>query len=165
MRFYTEQECEAWLSGLKRKRPEAETARPSDRITYDSAKAHRIFFFAHAIAESLTHGLTQGETALLWIDQWDIWPGGENWHLYYRLRQSYGDLRLLAEAPGHLFLGYESAALATFLHLAMLNGWGGCLLTELNYINASFNHDGFIELFGESEAELAALRQQLAYNG
>jgi hypothetical protein len=57
---------------------------------------------------------------LLLIIELGIWGSGENWHLYYKLRQAYGDQRLLHEAPGHLFLEYEVEELASFLQIAML---------------------------------------------
>jgi hypothetical protein len=90
-----------------------------------STHAGQTFFFAHWIAKSLTFR----QPALLWITEWRIWGPG-NSHLYYKLRQSYGDQRLLEEAPGHLFLEHESEDLASFLQLSMLNGWGGYLLTQ-----------------------------------
>jgi hypothetical protein len=61
------------------------------------------------------------------ISEWGIWPSSENWHIYYKLRQSYGDHHSLAEAPGHLFLEHEAEDLASFLQLAMLNGVGTAL--------------------------------------
>jgi hypothetical protein len=36
---------------------------------------------------------------LLWVQGFGIFPSSENLHLYYWLRQSYGDLRLLREGP------------------------------------------------------------------
>ena len=87
------------------------------------------------------------DDALVWITEWGIWGSSENWHLYYKLRQSYGDLRLLHEAPGHLFLGHESEDLTSFLEIAMLNGWGGYILTAANYVNAFFSHDEYIDFF------------------
>jgi len=63
-----------------------------------------MFYLAHWIGSSLMYR----RPALVWITEWGIWGSSENWHLYYTLRQSYGDLRLLHEAPGHLFLGHES---------------------------------------------------------
>ncbi len=74
--------------------------------------------------------LTYRQSALLFLTEWDIWAGSENWHLYYKLRQSYGDNRLLDDAPGHLFPPHEAEDLASFLQLSMLNGWGGYVLTE-----------------------------------
>ena len=67
---------------------------------------------------------------LLRVTNPDVWGSNNNWHLYYRLRQSYGDRLLMWEAPGHLFLDYEMEDLATFLHVAMLFGWDADLKTE-----------------------------------
>jgi hypothetical protein len=95
---------------------------------------YRVFFFAHRIASELRYR----RPTLLFITEWGIWPSSENWHLYYNLRQTYGDNRLLHEAPGRLFLEHEGEDFASFLQLSMLNGWGGYVLTEANYVNAFF---------------------------
>jgi len=116
--------------------------------------AGRILYLAHWIAGSLMYR----EPALVWITEWGIWGSSENWHLYYKLRQSYGDLRLLLEAPGHLFLGHESEDLASFLQVAMLNGWGGYILTHIDYANAFFSHDEYIDFFA-AEGGLALLEE------
>jgi hypothetical protein len=98
---------------------------------------------------------------LLWITEWGIWPSSENLHLYYKLRQSYGEPRLLQEAPGHLFLDYETEDLASFLQLAMLNGWGGYILTEANHMNVFFSHDEYLQFFAAEESNLADVRKAL----
>jgi len=90
-----------------------------------------------------------------------IWPSSENWHLYYKLRQTCGDNRLLHEAPGHLLLEHEAEALASFLQLSMLNGWGGYVLTEANYVNAFFSHDEYFDFFANNSANLANIRKML----
>ena len=95
-----------------------------------------------------------------WVTEWGIWGSSENWHLYYKLRQSYGDLRLLHEAPGHLFLGHEPEDLASFLQLAMLNGWGGYILTEADYVNAFFSHDEYIDFYSVLDENLAGVRKE-----
>src|SRR5579871_2633032 len=103
MRFCTEQECEDWLRARDRLKPDALWGAHKERVRYPP-EHYRIFFVAHWIATSLTYR----KPALLWITEWGIWPSSENHHLYYRLRQSYGDNRLLQEAPGHLFLEHET---------------------------------------------------------
>jgi hypothetical protein len=54
---------------------------------------------------------------LLWVTDW-----GRHRRicLYYRLRQSYSDWRLLHEAPGHLFLKHEAVDLVSFLEVGIL---------------------------------------------
>ena len=101
---------------------------------------------------------------LLFVTEWDVWPSSENWHLYYKLRQTYGDDRLLADVPGHLFFEHEVEDHASFLQLSMLNGWGGYVLTEANYVNAFFSHDEHIDFFAEDSANLADVRKVLRPN-
>jgi hypothetical protein len=111
---------------------------------------------AHWIASSLTFRMP----TLLWITEWSVWPSSENRHLYYKLRHSYGGLRLLHEAPGHLFLEHEPEDLASFLQIAMLNGWGGYILTQADYVNAFFSHDEYIDFFAKLDSNILEVREK-----
>lgn len=157
LRFYTPQECEDWLLRRKRRKPDAVPDTCIERVGYPH-EPYRFFFVAHWIAASLTHRMP----ALLWITEWGIWPSSENWHLYYTLRKTYRDHRLLDEAPGHLFLGHQTEDLASFMQIAMLNGWGGFVLTDANYVNAFFSHDEYIDFFAQSDGNLADVRKEFA---
>src|SRR6266481_3428513 len=128
----------------------------TERVGYPPEQ-NRFFFVAHWIATSLTYRMP----ALLWITEWGIWPTSENWHLSYKLRQTYSDHRLLDEAPGHLFLEHETEDLATFMQIAMQNGWGGYVLTDANYVNAFFSHDEYIDFFTQNDGNLADVRKEL----
>ena len=77
----------------------------------------------------------------------------------YRLRQSDGDLLLMDEAPGHLFLDHETEDFATFLHVAMLFGWDAVLRPRAHYISGRLSHDGFVDLDSESPEQLMALQK------
>jgi len=131
LRFYTPEECDEWLHTRERLKPDEVPDAQVERVDYP-LKPHQVFFVAHWIAQSLTFRMP----TLLWLTEWGIWPSSENWHLYYRLRQTYGDQRLLHEAPGHLFLEHESEDLASLLQVAMLNGWGGYILTQADFVTA-----------------------------
>ena len=156
MRFCTKEECETWLSDQQRQKPDLMPDLRVEHIEYP-AEPYRVFFFAHWIASELTYR----KPTLLFITEWGIWPSSENWHLYYKLRQTYGDNRLLHEAPGHLFVEHEAEDLASFLQLSMLNGWGGYVLTEANYVNAFFSHDEYIDFFGDKDTNLTDIRKAL----
>ena len=156
MRFYTKQECETWLSEGNRQKPNEAKDVHVEHLNYPS-EPYRIFSIAHWIAATLTYRMP----TLLWITEWGIWPSSENWHLYYKLRESYGDRLLLHEAPGHLFLEHESEDLASFLQIAILNGWGGYVLTQADYVNAFFSHDEYIEFFAKDPENLAVVRSEL----
>jgi hypothetical protein len=90
-----------------------------------------------------------------------VWPSSENWHLYYRLRQSYGEQRLLHEAPGHLFLDFEAPELISFLQVALLFGWGGHLLPVAGFARAFVSHDEFVEFATDDPAILAGFAEPL----
>jgi hypothetical protein len=156
VRFYTPTECESWLAGRHRLKLESTQGLHRHRLSYPR-EPHRIYQLAYWVASCLTYRMP----ALLWITEWGIWESSENWHLYYTLRRSHGDRLLLHEAPGHLFLQHEVEDLASFLQVSMLNGWGGYLLTEANYVNAFFSHDEFVDFFAEDEGSLADVRKLL----
>ena len=156
MRFCTKEECETWLSGQHRQKPDLMPDLRVEHIEYPP-EPYRVFFFAHWIASELTYR----KPTMLFITEWGIWPSSENWHLYYKLRQTYGDYRLLHEAPGHLFVEHEAEDLASFLQLSMLNGWGGYVLTQANYVNAFFSHDEYIDFFGDKDTNLTDIRKAL----
>jgi hypothetical protein len=159
LRFYSKQECEEWLSGKERVKPDTIPDIHTEQLHYPQ-EPYRIFSVAAWIASSLPHRMP----VLLWITEWGIWPSSENLHLYYKLRQSYGDPRLLHEMPGHLFLGHESEDLASFLQVAMLNGWGGYILTQADYVNAFFSHDEYIDFFAQLENNLTGVREHFSRN-
>ena len=159
MRFYTVQECERWLSDRNRQKPDLVSDIHVEHVNHP-AEPHRIFYMAHWIAEQLTYR----RPTLLWMTEWGIWGSSENWHLYYKLRQSDGDHQLLQESPGHLFLEHEAEDLASFLQIAMLNGWGGYVLSEANYVNAFFSHDEYIDFFAQHLENLTVVREGWAGN-
>ena len=108
----------------------------------------------------LERSLRPREACLLWVTAWDIW-GSQNWHLYYRLRQSYGELRTLGDAPGHLFLDYESADLVSFLEVGMLCGWDMHVIPIVGYNRALVSHDEFVEFVADDNNMVDEFASQL----
>lgn len=156
MRCYTSDECADWLAGRERVKPDTQAGLQREILPFPSS-AGRMLYVARWIATQTTYR----EPVLLWLTEWGVWPSSENWHLYYRLRQSYGDSRLLHEAPGHYFLDYEMEDLASFLQLTMLCGWDGYVLTGANYVNTFISHDEFIDFYAADAALLAETRAAL----
>ncbi len=106
---------------------------PAAKVTYENYPTNR-----YEIAKHMVKWLGQPCSCMLWIIDFGIWPSSENMHLYYRLRQSYKDYRLLNEAPGHFFLSYEGTDLITFLQFALEAGWGGFLFGTPDYTRVFF---------------------------
>lgn len=98
------------------------------------------------LANTLIEALGPWESALLWITEWDVWPSSRNLHLFYRLRQSYGETRLLEDAPGHLFHVYEKPDLASFLQIALFSAWDAWVVTSHDYARLFLSHDSCVEV-------------------
>ena len=160
MRFYRADECEEWLAGLGRSKPNAQPG----LLCYETGYPREPYRF-YAIASWIASTVGYRQPVLLWVTEWGIWSGSENWQLYYRLRHTYGDYRLLHEAPGHLFLDYEMEDLTSFLQLAMLNGWGGYVLTKAGYANLFFSHDEFIQFYSEDQRLVDEARTAMEDSG
>jgi hypothetical protein len=137
MRFLTPSECDEWTSRRTGIEPSPEYL--SIKLPSESG---RLLFLARHVAYETTFR----EQCLMRVTNCDIWRTSNNWHLYYRLRQSYGDQFLIEEAPGHLFVDHEAEDLTTFLHVAMLFGWDAQLKPAAQYFWAELSHDGFLEM-------------------
>ena len=145
MHFLTLDECRDWCDGLvplnDRRLPEW----PSQQRIYARGPATSDIGFCR----QLERALQPREACLMWLTDWGIWTG--NLHLYYRLRQSYGDHRRFQDAPGHLFLDYEAADLVSYIQVGQMNGWDFHLIPYLGYARAFISHDEYVE-FSADEA-------------
>lgn len=143
MRFMTDEECRAWVGAMDITVDASGTpAIPISgwhNVNHGIPTEHsRLTWFCRLVERSL-----QPRTAcLLWVTGWGIWE--QNLHLYYRMRQSHGDNRLLHEAPGHFFLDYEGPDLITFLEVAILCGWDAHLLPVTGFARAFVSHDEYV---------------------
>lgn len=131
MRFLTDDESRAWadVRGYDVSVPSSAAARAFPHITVPFPSQHSYVAFSRAISGCID----PRSSCLLWVVQHGVWPSSENWHLYYRIRHSYADQRLLHEAPGHLFLDYEGSDFVTYLQLVITNGWDAEILPQLTY--------------------------------
>ncbi len=106
------------------------------------------------ISKSVNRGFVSASAFLLALQPWDqclllvgdhdIWTS--NLHLAQRLRQSYGEQRLIDEANGHLFLPFEDADLVSFMDVAISSGWDFQVVTNLGYAKLMVSHDEWFEV-------------------
>ena len=118
------------------------SAQKSGPVSFESEPGYS--YYSHAI--KIVAALGSFEWCLLWVTTSGVWPSNENLHLYYRLRQSYGNHTHLDQQPALVALKHEKEDLITFVHLGMLNGWDMKLITSHDYGRALVAHDGFFEL-------------------
>jgi hypothetical protein len=160
MRFLNVDECAEWCEPLKvvlddRRRPTRQLPQPHRLRCEFPASFSQLLPFSRAIESALQ----PRETCLLWVTDWGIFPSNENQHLYYRVRQSYGDFRLLQEAPGHLCLDFERPETVTLIHLCILFGWDVHLIPTVGYARAFVSHDEWIELSFDAAAQFDETRK------
>ncbi|HJU68995.1 MAG TPA: hypothetical protein VJ650_12225 [Gemmatimonadaceae bacterium] len=144
MRFLTSAEAKAWCTDRVSLTDSGLPTRPSQGGPYARAPVST----ATEFCRQLEQALQPREACLLWVTDWGVWSS-ENLHLYYRLRQSYGDVRLLHEAPAHLFLDYEAADLISFLQVGLLCGWDMHLVPAVGYARLFVSHDEFVEFVAD----------------
>jgi hypothetical protein len=156
MRVCTSEECAAWSERLvaldAQRKPTRDLARPH-RVRCDFPKSFtQILWFSRRLEAALQ----PRQSCLVWVTDWGIFPSNENLHLFYRLRQTYGETRLLQEAPGHLCLDFESAEVVTLVHLGMLFGWDLHLIPASGYARAFVCHDEWAEIAFDDASQFEA---------
>jgi hypothetical protein len=150
MHFLTLSECREWC-GLD---AESVPPRPNQEPLHVKVSMPRDFTLSLRFCRAVERAMRPYRACLLWFTETDIWPSSTNWHLYYRLRQSYGDHRRVESAPGHLFLDYEAPDLVSFLQVAMLAGFDAHLIPDHSgYSRTFFSHDEFVEFAADEGNE------------
>ena len=112
------------------------------REVFEKEPGYTYFARAREIVSSLDYF----DWCLLWVVLTEVWPSNENLHLYYRLRESYGNRDQVGDQPGLVALHHEEVDLVTFVHLGMMFGWEMYLVTSHDYGRAFISRDGYFEL-------------------
>jgi hypothetical protein len=161
MRFLTQTESAKWCEGLnieldQHQRP-PQISNPH-RIHCGFPTSFTQVLWLSRVIES---ALQPRRACLVWVTNWGIFHSNENEHLYYRLRQSYGDARLLHEAPGHLCLEYERPEVVTLVYLSMLFGWDVHLIPSVGFGRAFVCHDEWFEIGFDDQSIFASTQKEL----
>jgi hypothetical protein len=160
MHFYTPAECARQAQELSIAlnpfgKPVREFIQPFVLHASFPTEFSRLLTFSRLVDAALQ----PRKTCLLWVTDFGIYPSNENHQLYYRWRQSYGDPRLLQDAPGHVCLDYERGEVVTLVHLAVLFGWDLHLIPTVGYARAFVCHDEWAEIGFDNRTQLDQTRQ------
>jgi len=158
----TEQEARTWCEGKAISLDEKGHPLINNRahwvtISISEMKLTRLTWLGEFVASYLE----PFDESLLWVTLWGVWSSSENLHLYYRVRESYGDRQQLAVAPGHLFAKHEGADLATFIQLALTFGWDFYLVTSPGYCTVFVSHDEYIDFYTDDPDAAESVRRDL----
>lgn len=165
MRVLTAEECADWSDQLvvldDRRRPVRDLLKQHQLRCQFPSSFTQLLWFSRCIEAALR----PRTSCLAWVTEWGVFPSNENLHLFYRFRQTYGEVRLLHEAPGHLCLDYESAEVVTLLHLAMLFGWDLHLVPTAGFARAFLCHDEWVEVGFDHEGQKQDMVKELQAGG
>jgi hypothetical protein len=153
MQFMTPTECTDWAKhmGIALDARGVPVSKAPDGWHGTRVEIPRDFTELAWFSSHLEQALQPRTACLMWVTLWGVSPSSENLHLYYRLRESYGDRRQLHDAPGHYFLDYETADLRTFIQLALLFGWDAQLFPVTGFARAVISHDEFVEFLADEK--------------
>jgi hypothetical protein len=162
MRLLNQTESAEWCERLnveldQKRQPSRQLSNPHRLHCAFPPSFPQLLWFSRVIESALQ----PRQACLLWVTGYGIFPSNENQHLYYRLRQSYGDTRLLHEAPGHLYLDYERPDVVTLLHLSILFGWDVHVIPSVGYGRAFVCHDEWIDIGFDDGSKFAETRKEL----
>ncbi len=146
MRIIDKKETELWLSDRGHPNPEGKRLLQGflDPITYmipaDSGKKT-------ALSKKITSFFATDGEALLWINEWGIWPSSENQNLFYGFRRSLGESSSLIEKPGHIFKRTDLETVESLLCMVFYFIWGAVLVSPANDLVIKISHDEYIDLY------------------
>lgn len=100
-----------------------------------------------AIGRLIANVFNWGDEALLWIDEYGMWPSCEDMNLFSGFRRSLGEASSLHEKPGHIMSKNDTATLATLLSIVLYFSWGAVFIPESKEYTIRISHDEIISIF------------------
>jgi len=101
------------------------------------------------------------DEALLWINEFGIWPSSEDRHLFEGFRRSLGEDRPLHEKPGHLFSGEDLDAVGSLLALVLYFCWGAVFISTARGVVITISHDEIIDVFVKDQKDIPDIKERL----
>lgn len=107
-------------------------------------------FFARYIADVLK----AFDEAIVWIDEFMVWPSAENWPLFHGFRRSFGETRVLIDAPGHLVTPADSDAVFSLLSMVLYFVWGAIAAPGSGDLLIRISHDEMADIYLNRDLDL-----------
>ena len=99
--------------------------------------------------------------ALLWVNEFGIWPSCEDLNLFRGFRQSLGEVRPLDEKPGHVFLNKDLDSLTSLIAMILYFCWGAVIVSMAGKFILKISHDEIIYLYVKDKQDLSNMRERL----
>jgi hypothetical protein len=141
MKFLTEIEIEEWCR--RNSTPFDDFGRPKFSCATEAFKIPADAGQRVALVKGHFQVFNNEDEILIWFTEWGVWPSSERMHIFDRFRLSYGESRLLVEAPGHVFNPDEFEDALSFLTLGVLFLWDCYVLNRAGTKVLFYSHDEF----------------------
>lgn len=126
----------------------------SSVITHDSGRKT-------ALAAAIGGLFEKDSGALLWINEFGIWPSCEDRNLFKAFRASLGEREELYRKPGHLFSDADLPNISSLVGMALYFCWGAVLFSKNKKIIVVISHDEIIEIYIKTEPVNEEIKQKL----
>lgn len=97
-----------------------------------------------ALSRLLVSFFDTDEEALLWINEFGIWPSSEDRYLFEGFRSFLGESSPVHEKPGHIFSKDDLDAVRSLVAMVLYFVWGGIMYSPAKGLTIRISHDEFI---------------------
>ncbi len=95
--------------------------------------------------------LLKSPSVCIYITGWSVWGYSENLDLFYGYRRSFGENRILMEAPVHLFESSEVDTFVSILCMVFYFVWDACVFDTEGKALVRISHDEWLEIRTDDE--------------
>jgi hypothetical protein len=99
-----------------------------------------------ALARLLAYLLLRNTSVCVYVSGWGVWGSSENLDLFYGYRRSFGESRLLMEAPVHLFERSGEDAFVSILCMVFYFFWDAWVFDIEGKALVRISHDEWLEV-------------------
>jgi hypothetical protein len=114
-----------------------------------------------ALSRVIASLFAEDEEALLWINEFGIWPSAEDWNLFDGFRLSLGEAKAVQERPGHLFSKAELKVAGSLIAMILYFCLGAVLVSTKRGLVIKISHDELIEVCARTQADASNAAEQL----
>jgi hypothetical protein len=113
-----------------------------------------------ALSKLITSFFDTDDEALLWINEFGIWPSSEDRNLFAGFRRSLGENSPLHEKPGHIFRSSELKDVSSLLAMVLYFVWGAILYSPAKGLIIEISHDEVINIHARNKESAMTVTEE-----
>lgn len=114
-----------------------------------------------ALSKTIVSLFDAKDEALLWINEFGIWPSCEDRYLFAGFRKSLGEYSPLHEKPGHFFSNKDLDAVSSLIAMTLYFCWGAIIISTANNFIIKISHDEVLYLYAREKECLSKMQESL----